>query len=98
MSQEILANLSVSMQRDCKKCGSDFTLIYVNTPEKMVRQRHIENRVNPIRHDVKDKDFEEIIKNFEPPTVDENFIIFNQTHNIDQWISNLLSPQLLKPE
>ena len=81
----------VNAKEIAKKCGSDFILVYVNTPEKIVRQRHIENRENPTRHDVKDKDFEEIIKNFEPPTVDENPIIFNQTDNISQWISNLLS-------
>jgi len=72
-----------------KKCGSGFITIYVNTPEEIVRQRLIENRRNQTRLDVEDKDFEEIVQVFEPPTVDENPMVFSQTDNIDEWISKL---------
>jgi len=63
------------------------SLIYVNTPESLVRQRRVENRITQARRDVSDKDFEDIIRVMEPPTTDEKALVFHHNDNIPSWIA-----------
>lgn len=68
------------------KCGSGFITIYVNTPKEVVKQRLHINRANQMRHDVEDKDFEEILSIFEPPTEDENALTLKHGEDINDWL------------
>jgi len=68
------------------KVGVPIITVYVDTPEQMARQRLLENRHNPTRRDVTDKDFEEVIRAMEPPTVDEHSLIFHHFSEIDGWL------------
>jgi len=68
------------------KAGVPIITVYVDTPEQMARQRLLENRRNPTRPDVTDKNFEEVIRAMEPPTVDEHPLIFHHFNEIDSWL------------
>src|SRR4029078_3191845 len=51
--------------------GYDTLLIHVTTPEAIARQRWQANRMKPLRRDVTDADFDDIIRAMESPNDDE---------------------------
>jgi len=65
---------------------AEIVIIYVSTPESVVRQRWTENRKKQKRRDISDKGFEEIIRVMEPPTGDEKALIFHHDDNIKSWL------------
>jgi predicted kinase len=73
------------------KLGVETVTIFVDTPEAIARQRLLENRKKQSRRDVTDKDFEEILQVIEPPTADENPIVFRYGDQIERWISKNIS-------
>lgn len=80
----------INAKNIAEKSGARFIVIYVKTPEEVVRQRWVENRRKQTRHDIEDKNFEEIINFFEPPSSDENPIILTYGDDLEQWIKNNL--------
>jgi predicted kinase len=70
-----------------ERCGAAFVTIYVAAPEEILRQRLHGNRKNPTRHDLDDKDFEELLTLFEPPTEGEDPFVFNFGDSLEVWIS-----------
>ena len=69
------------------KIGVPLITVYVDTPEKITRQRLDENRHHPTRRDVTDQDFEDVIRAMQPPTADEQPLIFHYQRDIDSWLS-----------
>jgi predicted kinase len=69
------------------QCAAGFVTIYVNTPEEMLRERLLDNRLHPTRHDLEDQDFEELLTLFEPPTEDEHPLLFNGRDGLEEWIA-----------
>ncbi|MBO0796290.1 MAG: ATP-binding protein [Ktedonobacteraceae bacterium] len=61
--------------------------IFVDTPEAVARQRLLENRKQPSRREVTDKDFEAVLRAMEPPTADENPIVFRFGDSVERWIA-----------
>lgn len=61
-------------------------VIFVDTPESVVRARWEKNRNTKERFDVPDTVFEEAIKIFERPTEEENVIVFAHNENLEKWI------------
>jgi predicted kinase len=80
----------MNAKKIAERSGADFIIIYVKTPEDVVRQRWVENRRKQTRHDVEDNNFEEIINFFEPPSFDENPVILNYGDDIEKWIKDNL--------
>jgi len=68
------------------KAGVPIVIVYVDTPEPITRQRLLDNRRNPTRRDVTDKDFEDVIRAMEPPTADEKPLTFHHAEDIDHWL------------
>jgi predicted kinase len=62
-------------------------VVYVDTPESLVRQRWLENKSIQLRRDVKSEAFNEIIAVKEPPSADEKAIIFHHDDDIKSWIA-----------
>ncbi len=73
------------------KLEAGVVTIFVDTPEVIARQRLLENRKKKARPDVTDKDFEEILQVWEPPTADENPLVYHNGEDIDNWISKNIS-------
>lgn len=61
--------------------------VHVNTPESIARQRWKANREHPLRRDVTDTDFEEIVRVWEPPLDDERPVVFGFDETIEAWIA-----------
>lgn len=60
--------------------------IYVDTPEEIVRQRMLANRVNPVRRDITDKDFDDVIHAMDVPVLAENALVFHYLEEINAWL------------
>jgi predicted kinase len=67
--------------------GYETRIIYLNTPEAIVRQRWQKNKRTQIRRDVSDHDFEAIVHGMEPPIPDEQPWIVAHGGDIEQWIA-----------
>jgi predicted kinase len=78
-------------RRIAQKLGVGVITIFVDTPEAVARQRLLANRKAGSRRDVTDKDFDEILRVWEPPGPDENPLIYHYGYDIDSWISSRLS-------
>jgi predicted kinase len=73
------------------KVDAEFVTIFVDTPEAIARQRLLENRKKPLRREVTDEDFEEILRVIEPPTADENPLVFHYGDDVERWIAQNIS-------
>ena len=69
------------------RAGVPILIILVDTPEQIARQRLLENRRNPTRREVTDKDFEEVIRAMEPPAADEHPLLFHYLSDIEEWLT-----------
>ena len=70
------------------RTGAVATLVYVDAPEALVRQRWAENRIRQTRRDVSDKGFEDIISIMERPTAEERALIFHHDECIEKWLTD----------
>ncbi len=69
-----------------KHCAELIT-IYVNTPMHVTRERLLSNRRSKKRRDVADAGFEDILKVWEPPTLDEQPIVLPFEENVTEWMT-----------
>ncbi len=72
------------------KLNIDTIMIFVDTPSSVAYERLLKNRSANKRFDVSDNDFNETVKEMEPPTADENPLIFHYDEAVDSWIDKNL--------
>lgn len=70
--------------------GADSLLIYAATSPAVARQRWLRNRLNRERHDVRDDYFELGLTLLEPPTADENALLYDSEQDAHAWIETHL--------
>lgn len=61
-------------------------LIWVSTPLEVAHARWRANRVNPIRPDVRDEDFAQVVGRFEPPGMDESPLRYDGSPAPEIWL------------
>jgi predicted kinase len=61
--------------------------IWVDTPAAIARQRLLTNRDRRTRLEVTDEDFEDILRVWEPPSPDEQVLVFRYGDDMDAWIA-----------
>jgi predicted kinase len=72
-------------------------IIWLTIDEVIVRNRWQQNRKKTNRYDTFDKEFNDYVNDFEPPTRDEDIIIYDQTIPVDEWIKkNFSSEKMLR--
>ncbi|MBI4100176.1 ATP-binding protein [Candidatus Microgenomates bacterium] len=69
--------------------GIETVVIFVNIPEEVTRKRWLENKQTNERFDISERVYNEAKREFEPPTENENVIIYNGTIPINEWIEQL---------
>lgn len=62
-------------------------LIYVNTTPEQIRERWLKNQETKERGRLEDVSLKRALDMFEPPTPDENPVIYNQQINLEEWIN-----------
>ena len=68
------------------RAGAALITVYVDTPESIARKRLLENRRSPHRRDVSDPGFEDVIRAMQPPTAEEQPLIFHYRQPIEDWL------------
>jgi predicted kinase len=71
-----------------ERAGADLVVVYVDTPEAVVRRRWAENKANPTRRVVSDTELREIIAAIEAPTADERPLVCRHGDTISDWIAD----------
>lgn len=66
--------------------GAEEVLIYLDTPESVVRQRWQQNGLRPTRRQPSPSDFESVIAAMQAPDSDEQALLFHYQDDIDGWI------------
>jgi predicted kinase len=69
------------------RSGARVIVVYVDTPERVARQRMLANRCRPTRVDWGDASFEQVVLAMQPPAHDEDPVIFHYEDNIETWIT-----------
>jgi len=60
--------------------------IFVDVPKSIAYERLMLNRTSKNRFDVNDEEFESAVNEMEPPTKEENFLVFNVEDDLNSWI------------
>jgi predicted kinase len=82
-------------KRIADNAGVPIITIYIDTPEEIARQRLMENRRMPVRRNVTDSDFDDVIRAMQPPSDDETPLIFHYADGLEDWLekhSSLIAP------
>ena len=66
--------------------AADFLLIYVDTPERVPRERLFANRQCPNRIDWGDASFDDIVNAMEPPGEDELPLVYHFRGELEAWL------------
>ena len=64
-------------------------VIFVDVPVPEVRRRWQENRRAPMRSDVRDEDFAQVLEHFDPPTPDERVLRYDGTMPVGDWVRRM---------
>lgn len=67
--------------------GFETKIIYIKVSLEVARSRWIKNKTTKERFDITRKVFEDAIREFEPPAEYENFVIYDQTMPLQEWIN-----------
>ena len=70
-----------------ERMSATVVVIYIDAPHSLVRQRWTQNRLRQTRRDVSAEAFEEIIAAMEPPSVDEQALVFRPDDDIANWLA-----------
>jgi len=75
-----------ALKNVAERLGIAWKLIWVNTPVSEIIERRKKNLTTQERDQLEDVTMEKALGMFEEPTSDENFMPFNSTMNVDDWI------------
>lgn len=74
----LYSNQREDLYRVAKEVGVKHTLIHLDVPANILRERKEQNKINKTRHDVPSSWMEEDFKTFERPSSLENPLVFNE--------------------
>lgn len=72
------------------EAGATTAVIWVNTPKSLAQERLLANRASGHRFDVSDVDFDSAVNEMEPPDTSENFLIYDTSQSLKDWIAQNL--------
>jgi predicted kinase len=67
--------------------GSDFLILFMDTPEAVIAERIEANRRQPMRGDVLPHVVDFIRDEFQPPAPDEPFVRFMSSDDVEKWLA-----------
>lgn len=71
-----------------EQSDSGVHVIYIKLSIQELEQRRQANRAHHQRPPVRDEDFMELATGFEPPTIEENLLVYDGTQGMPEWIEN----------
>lgn len=79
VQRDILKNIAV-------RAGAKASVIYIEVSPAVATARWQQNRLQSFRSDVRDENFAYVLNNFEPPTADEDVLVYEGSTPLDQWV------------
>ena len=76
------------LQAIARHNGSSVYVVYLNLTLQELEQRRRANLDNRHRPNVREKDFKELARDFEVPTVEENLLVYDGIQPITEWIND----------
>lgn len=64
-------------------------VVYLDTPIDLIREREAINRSTGARHEVEPENFQTVLDQLQPPTSEENPVIFTPGADIVEWLKKL---------
>lgn len=64
------------LKRVAEAAGVEAFTVYLDTSLEVIREREKANRISQNRHDVEPENFEKVLSDMEPPSTDENVLVF----------------------
>jgi predicted kinase len=80
------------LRRRAERFGAEALAIWLKVSVDEANRRRIENQVAPIRPQVPDDGFAEIISGFEPLQPDEAHITYRPGQTLTEWTDRVLAP------
>ena len=71
-----------------QQSGSSVHVVYINLSMQEIEQRRQVNQANHQRPPVRDKDFVELVTEFEMPTIEENRLVYDGIQSVSEWIKD----------
>lgn len=85
----LYSNQREDLYRVAKETGVEYTLVYLNVPMDILRERKEQNKINKTRHDVPSGWMEEDSDTFERPSSAENPLVFTEKETIDDLLKKI---------
>jgi len=64
-------------------------VVYLDTSLNIIKERESNNSITGERHKVEPENFQTVLEQLEPPTNDENVIVFKPETNLEEWLKGL---------
>ncbi|MBI2442304.1 MAG: ATP-binding protein [Candidatus Levybacteria bacterium] len=74
------------IRKNMAKCNFSIKVLWLDIPFDIVKERYQKNKIKKERFDIPNNIFQEAIDTYEPPTEDENMILYTQDMDFDTWI------------
>lgn len=72
-----------------QKLRAKVTVIYLNTPIEIIREREIKNRITKDRHEVDPINFNKVASDLEIPNQNEKFVEFTPNTNLEYFLQTI---------
>lgn len=72
-----------------KEAGVESQVIYLDTSMNIIRLREETSKILQNRHEVEPENFNKVLQDFEPPTPDENTMVYKPKDNLQEFIKKI---------
>jgi predicted kinase len=76
-------------RRVAAQSGAAFRIVWMDVPVEVARMRQLANRGHPVRKDVPDASFREIVAQFEPPLDEAEVVRFQPGMTIEDVVQQI---------
>lgn len=80
------------MRRLAASVGAELTIVHMDVEVEEARRRLLGNRERPVRPNVPDDGFAEIVSAMEPPEPDEAAVVYRPSEPLIVWIERVMTP------
>lgn len=72
-----------------RRFGARATVVYLNTPMELIREREAVNRSTGERHEVEPENFQKVVEQLQVPISEENVIQFTPDTDLNEFLQDL---------
>lgn len=77
------------LQEVAKSAGADSAVVHLDTSVNIIKLREETNNLLQNRHNVTPENFNKVLLDFEPPTPDENAMVYKPKTNLEEFLNSI---------